>query len=80
MFGVDDRLTKKKARTDGVMYSCKNHPELRWHGKNIRGRSLFFFGDYQWKKVTEEGILIEECSCPFSDLVMLDVDGPDVPE
>lgn len=43
---------------------CVNHPELRWHTKNIApigARTIFFAGEYGQR----------ECSCPASDLRVL---------
>ena len=46
---------------------CRNHPELRWHTKNIDfigARTIFFRG-------FEEGLA--ECPCPLRDLEVVPV-------
>ncbi len=58
-----------------VSLTCKNHPELLWHVKEIAWtrnpdgtghyngqRNIHFMGDRNYK-------LMRECSCPASDLV-----------
>lgn len=47
-----------------ISLTCRNHPNLHWHTKNIDyigARSLFFTG---WA----EGLT--ECPCPISDLIL----------
>lgn len=42
--------------TGHIDFQCPNHPLLRWHGKNIFGRSLFFDQITSWRNVaTAEG-------------------------
>ena len=58
-----------------IQWTCRNHPHLIWSGKNIFGRSLFFFGSRkhnEWVR-NGEGEMPEwesECSCPGSDLIL----------
>jgi hypothetical protein len=55
--------------TGHIDFTCPNHPELRWHGKNIYGRGLYFAGH----KETRDG---RECDCSGSLLVhVCPVDG-----
>lgn len=80
---LDNRLCK--TCPDGhISYTCKNHPKLHWSGKNMPGRSLFFFGAMpsEGKPTTysdghkginpllwPDGSIVRECECPYSDLV-----------
>jgi len=50
-----------------IPLTCRNHPELRWHTKNIDyvgARSIF----YSTGSLLKYGI---ECDCPFSDLIVV---------
>ena len=45
----DDRITPTAEYGVHIPLTCKNHPELRWHTKNIGGigsRRIFFSGGY----------------------------------
>lgn len=46
-----------------IALTCRNHPELSWHTKNIDyiGARSIFFSD--WGKATE-------CDCPVRDLIV----------
>jgi hypothetical protein len=47
MTEYDDRIDQTVERTDKVMLTCVNHPDLRWMTKNIShigARSIFFRG------------------------------------
>lgn len=47
-----------------IALTCRNHPELRWHTKNIShigARSIFFAGRD----------MSTECACPGSDLIVV---------
>ena len=71
----DDRITKKAPRGRHIALTCRNHPHLFWHTKNIErigARTIFFdseIGDY-------------ECNCSFRDLIVSPKydELPDVPE
>jgi len=51
---------------DHIALTCVNHPDLRWHTKNIDfiGARSIFFSD--WHK---PGIV--ECACPGADLIVV---------
>ncbi|PHR96677.1 MAG: hypothetical protein COA78_28475 [Blastopirellula sp.] len=81
----DDRVSKKIPSTESMRWTCKNHPELVWYGKNIQNRTMFFDGVrgkgtiYQDDKGTYQQA--EECKCPGADLIPdFDTSGPDVPQ
>ena len=81
----DNRVSRKIPSTERMSWTCKNHPELVWQGKNIIGRSIFFDGIRGKGNIykDDDGVYqrAEECSCPASDLIPdFDVSGPDVPE
>jgi len=77
--------------TGHIGFTCLNHPELEFSGKNIFGRSLFFFGmkpghgfptknpDGTMREnnlLTAEGRVARECDCSASMLVhVCPVDG-----
>lgn len=68
----DDRITKKRPRGQHIPLQCKNHPNAKYHTKNIDfigARTIFRNGD-------------EDCNCPTGDLVVAPevLQGPDVPE
>jgi len=48
-----------------IPLKCKNHPDLRWHTKNIGsiGERSIFFSDWQHME--------NECKCSLDDLVPL---------
>jgi hypothetical protein len=48
-----------------IKLTCKNHPDMTWHTKNISyigARSIFYTGEWG-----------TECDCPASDLVVVPV-------
>lgn len=52
---INERIVPWASYGEHISITCKNHPELRWHTKNIGGigsRSIFFTN---WPA--------EECSC-----------------
>ena len=72
----DGRLTTKAAYGKHIDLYCVNHPEKRWSTKNIGSigsRNIY----YNLGCVQGVG---PECSCPGSDLRVVDIDGPEVPE
>lgn len=61
----DDRICDKHERTEHIVLTCKNHPNLTWSTKNIApigARSIF----YNLYSKPEMG---PECECPLSALV-----------
>lgn len=72
---MDSRLTSKAPYGQHVELTCKNHPHLRWSTKNIAPigcRKIFFdlMGQH----------LGPECDCSLKNLVVVPIEGPDVPE
>jgi hypothetical protein len=59
----DDRIDKTVDRTVKVALQCLNHPDLRWHTKNIShiGARTIFYDHAQGK----------ECPCSIADLVLV---------
>lgn len=64
-----------------AMLFCENHPELRWHCKDIAisengqyngARNIFFFGQATKEKPNGESVVdnkwVIECDCPASKL------------
>ena len=54
-----------------VTLTCRHHPELRWHCKEIAftdeggyngSRNIFFYG-------RADGTFTDECQCPARDLI-----------
>jgi hypothetical protein len=69
------RITTKAPYGQHIMLTCKNHPNLRWSTKNIDyigARHIFFDLDRKCNGY--------ECPCPASDLIPVDIDGPEVAE
>ncbi len=70
-----------------ITFTCPNHPNLRWFGKNIFNRSLFFDGmkpghgrvdstGHENNLLTAEGRVARECECSGSLLIhVCPVDG-----
>ena len=70
------RITKKAPYGQHIELTCKNHPEKRWSTKNIDSigsRTILYNLGYDPK-------MGPECTCPLSDLIPVEIDGPDVPE
>lgn len=59
---LEDTIDPRQPYGQHIYLTCKNHPSLRWHTKNIGyigARSLFYASH-----------VMPECSCPASDLVV----------
>jgi hypothetical protein len=60
--------------TGHISWTCRNHPHLRWSGKNIMGRSLFYFGPIGYSDFSlpadQRPQYEPECICPASDLIL----------
>ena len=72
---MDSRLTTKAPHGQQIALTCKNHPDLRWSNKNIAPlgcRKIFF-------NLMNEP-MGPECDCHFEELVVIPIEGPDVPE
>jgi len=61
---TDDRIVDWAEYGEMIPLRCKNHPEKRWHTKNILcigARSVFYNLMSDWE-------MGSECPCPASDL------------
>lgn len=66
---IDQKIVDSAEHGEQVTLTCKSHPNLRWSTKNIAPigcRRIFFdlMGECRGQ---------QECSCPASDLIPLEV-------
>jgi len=61
----EDTIDPDQPFGEHIALTCRNHPDLRWHTKNIScigARSIFF---------ADANTRLNECTCPLSDLIVL---------
>lgn len=69
-WGQYGELRKDVPYGQHISLTCKNHPHLRWHTKNIApigARSIFFISGKPGE---------QECSCSAHDLILADLPEP----
>lgn len=71
-WGQYGALTEKAPYGQHIGLSCKNHPHMRWHTKNIApigARNIFYSGTVG--PDGKPGQYEPECNCTAADLVVL---------